>query len=277
MSELDVVEEAPEVEPVVDTENAELEAETTDDEVVEDTATSDEDDAEPEKEKPKRRSRAEERIHELTRKNYEAQRLAEAAQRQAAELQEYIRQQQTQPQQTEMPRLADFDHDETLYQQAMQSWNQQQWENHQRQQQAAMQAQAQQAQAMQEEQIRQAKIAEGTQKYPDFAVKISQLPPLREVNPAAYQAIMESDATVDVAYYLTENQDVVYNLASMSPVKAIREIARIEQLVTAKAPATTKVAPKPPARVKGNSEAVKDPNKMSTDEWMAWRNRQLKK
>lgn len=275
MSELDVVEETTEIEPVVDTENAELEAEATE-KVVEETATS-EDDADEEKEEPKRKSRAQERINELTRKNYEAQRQAEAAQRQAAELQEYIRQQQQQPQQAEMPKMSDYDHDEGLYQQAVQAWNQQQWDTHQKQQQAAMQAQAQQARAMQEHQKLQAKIAEGTAKYPDFAAKINDpsLPNLGEVNPAAFQAVMGSPVGVDVAYYLAEHPSEVYSLASMDPVSAVREIVRLEQMVTAKAPPATHVAPKPPTRVKGNSEAVKDPSKMSTTEWMEWRNRQL--
>lgn len=277
MSEFEVEQEH-EVDPAatpepVGTEVAELDAEP--DETGEETATS-EDDAQPEK--PKRRSRAEERIHELTRKNYEAQKQAEIAQRQAAELQEYIRQQQAQtpPNVGEMPKIADYDYDDNAYQQAVEAWNQQRWQGYQQQQQQLAQQQAMQVQAAQEQQMLNAKIAEGTQKYPDFAAKVNDpnLPPLREISPAAYQAVIGSDAAVDVAYYLANNPAEVYAFASMNPVQAIKTVAAIENKLAAK-PQVSRMPPRPPTKLTGNSEAVKDPEKMSTDEWLAWRRGQL--
>lgn len=275
MSELDVIQETEvdpvETQPAVETETAELEAEAT--EVAEEPATS-----EPEPENPKRRSRAEERINALTREKYEAQKAAEAAQRQAAELQQYLQQQQAQPQQNEMPKLADYDYDEGRYQQAVQSWNQQQFQTYQEQQVEHQRQQHVQHQQMQEAQALQAKMAEGQTKYPDFVTKVNDpsLPPLREINPAAFQAVISSDAAVDVAYYLANNPQDVYALASMNPVQAIKSVAQIEAKVSAKQQTTAKAPPKPPTTVKGNSEAVQDPQRMTTDEWMKWRNAQLK-
>jgi chromosome segregation ATPase len=271
MSELETVEELVETPEPVETESAELEAEATED-VVEESATSEED-----AEKPKKRSRAEERINALTREKYEAQKAAEAARRQVAEYQEYLQRQQTQPQ-TEMPKLADYDYDEGRYQQAVQAWNHQQLSSYQEQQQQYAQQQAYQAEQMRQQQVLQAKIAEGQQKYPDFVQKVNDpnLPPLREINPAAFQAVMESDAAADVAYYLASNPQEVYAFASMNPVQAIRTVAQIESRL-GKTP-TKGVSPgTPPTRLRGNVESVKDPEKMSTEEWLDWRNAQLSK
>jgi len=271
----DEIERSEVTEPVETTETAELEAETTE-EVVEESAPSE--DAE-EAEKPKRRSRAEERIHALTREKYEAQKQAEAYQRQLAEVQRYFQQQQmTQNVGDDLPSLADFNYDESAYKQAIGQWNQKQIERYQANlQQSWQQQQAQQAQ-MAEAQKLQTAMSKGQEKYPDFvsAVTDPNLPPLREVNPAAFQAVMDSDAGVDVAYYLAKNPSEVYALASMTPVQAIKRVAQIEAQLNNK-PVTSRQPPKPPSRVSGNSEAVKDPSKMTTSEWMAWRNAQVSK
>lgn len=227
-------------------------------------------------EKPKRRSRAEERINALTREKYEAQKQVEAYQQQLAQIQQHIQSQQQMPDMPDIPKLSDFDYDENRYQQAIAQWNnqqRQQWEAQQRtqyeQQQMAMAQQREMA-------LIQQKAAEGAAKYPDFQQKVfdPNLPPLREVNSAAFQAVLESDAAADVAYYLASNPGEVYAFASLNPVQAIRKVAQIEAQLAAK-PMTKTVPPRPPTRVSGNSEAVKDPNKMTTEEWIEWRNRQI--
>jgi chromosome segregation ATPase len=269
----------------VNTEDTEVEAQEVETEVtaeqhaeapedgVEETATSEDAD-----EKPKRKSRAEERINALTREKYEAQRQLEAYQRQVAEYQQYLSQQQAQRPQDDMPKLADFNYDEQAYTQAVAQWNQGQIQRFQQSiQQNWQQQQVQQAQ-MAEAQKLQSAMSAGQQKYPDFIAKVTDpsLPPLREINPAAFQAVMDSDVGVDVAYYFANNPEQVYALASMSPVQAVKRVAQIEAQLNNK-PVSQKSPPKPPSRVSGNSEAVKDPRKMSTDEWMAWRNAQAKR
>ena len=257
-------------ETVDETEEVEAQAETD-----EESATS-EDDAEPAK--PKRRSRAEERINALTREKYEAQQAAAAAQRRAEEIEALVRQQQMQqPAQMPMPTLADYDYDENAYQQAVQSWNQAQIQGYQRQQaeeqqrQAAMQAQQQEAQLL------QAKIQEGNTKYPDFQQKVMDpnLPPLRQVNQFAFQAVMDSPKAVDIAYYMASNPATIYEYAQMNPVQAIKAVAQLEAKLSEAPRKAGSAPPRPPTRVKGKAESVTDPSKLSTEDWMEWRQRQL--
>jgi len=113
----------------------------------EETATS-EDDAESGEEKPKRRSRAEERINNLTREKYERDRQIAEMQRQL----EAMRMQQPQPGQptqpeTNFPRISDYGYDEDQYQHAVQQWHSSQIQNMQRQQQQMAEQQRQQAEA----------------------------------------------------------------------------------------------------------------------------------
>lgn len=281
MSEqLDVIQDEPEVEPIAgeEPEVAEQNAESAEEADGESAAP---EDAEQGDEKPKRRSRAEERIHALTREKYEAAREAETLRQQNAQLQQYMQSlQQQQPTQTSaMPKLEDFDYDTDKHAQAVQAWHQNQIAGMQRQQQEAQQqAYLQQQQAAEFQRV-QAKIAEGAQKYPDFQAKVNDpsLPSLVDVNPAAFQAVMESELGADVAYYLASNPTEVYNFRDLNPVQAIRKVAKIEQMLTAKGGPAGKSPPKPPTKLKGNSEAVKNPADMSTDEYIAWRNRTLNK
>lgn len=238
-------------------------------------AASSDDDGE---EKPKRRSRAEERINALTREKYEAQKRAEAYERQLAEMQMYIQQAQNQPKGDEMPKLSDYNYDEAAYSQAVQAWNQSQIQRYQEHQARQQQQYQQYQQAQQERQAIESVLRQGQEKYPDFISKVNDpsLPPLREINPAAFEAVKSSDAAIDVAYYLASNPQEVYAFASLSPVQAVRRVAQIEATLNNK-PVTSKAPPKPPSKLSGNSEAVKNPGKMTTEEWMAWRNSQVKR
>ena len=237
------------------------------------------DDTERKSRSDKRKEKIKAEIDALTREKYEAQRQAEQTRQQLEEMQQWVRQQQAPPQYGEMPKLADFDYDEGRYQQAVQQWHVSNLQQVQEQQNMAAQQYQQQIHAQREAQTLQAKIAEGTKKYPDFAVKVNDpsLPPLREVNPAAFQAVMESDAGVDVAYYLANNPSDVYALAQMSPMQAIKRVTQLEAMVAKQPPSAATLAPRPPSTLKGSAGTVKDPSKMSTDEWMKWRNKQTAK
>ena len=266
MSEEEIVQED------VVAETVETEEPESQEEQVEEQSATPEEPQEPEK--PKRRSRAEERINALTKKVYDAQKQTEQYQRQIAEMQQHMNQQQQVPMDN-MPKLADYDYDEGQYQQALNQWSQQQrqaWEQEQAQ---RYQQQIMQQQEMQRQATIQAKVSEGIQKYPDFMQKVMDpnLPKLADVNQAAFEAVIESDVAADVAYYLANNPQEVYSFASLTPVQAIRKVAQIEGKLNSR-PQTKSVPPKPPTRVAGNSEAVQDPSKMSTEEFMAWRNRQ---
>ena len=282
MSEqLEIIPEDPEVEPVTGEEPEEAEQRAEAVEEADGESAAPEDDAEQGEEKPKRRSRAEERINTLTREKYEAAKKAENLRQQVEQLHQYLQSvTQQQPQQTSaIPRLEDFDYDTDKHAQAVNAWHQEQIAGMQRQQQEAQQqAYLQQQQAAELQRV-QAKLAEGAQKYPDFQAKVNDpsLPSLVDVNPAAFQAVMESELGADVAYYLASNPTEVYGFSQMNPVQAIRKVAQIEQMLSAKGGPAGKPPPKPPTKLKGNSEAVRNPADMSTEEYIAWRNKTLHK
>lgn len=263
------------VRPVENTDAIEADEETPE-KGEEESATS-EDDADEAEEKPKRRSRAEERINALTREKYEAQKQVEQYQRQLSEIQQYFAQQQAgQGVGDEMPILADYNYDEQAYSQAVKAWNKAQIDRYQENQQNLVRQQQAMAAQQAEQQKLAAAMMKGQEKYHDFVAKVNDpnLPPLRDINAAAFQAVMDSDAAVDVAYYLASNPQEVYALASMNPVQAVKYVARLEAKLDSK-PAAHKNLPRPPSRVSGNSESIKDPDKLSTDDWLKWRNNQL--
>jgi hypothetical protein len=98
------------------------------------------------------------------------------------------------------------------------------------------------------------------------------------MSPAMVEAIAESDIGPRVAYYLAENPDVARKIANMTPTQAAREFGKLEVKLSTAAPvkAVSKAPPPPPKIDASEPEIEKDPDKMSTTEWLKWREKQLK-
>lgn len=113
------------------------------------------------------------------------------------------------------------------------------------------------------------------QAYEDFddVVQDPDLP----ISQAMAEAIMRSSNGADVAYYLGKNPDQAARIASLDPFSAAVEIGRIAATVVRPQPRKTSNAPPPIQPVGARATPVTDPDKMSADEWMKWRNGQLKK
>ncbi len=113
------------------------------------------------------------------------------------------------------------------------------------------------------------------QAYGDFddVVQDPDLP----ISQAMAEAIMRSTNGADVAYYLGKNPDQAARIASLDPFSAAVEIGRIAATVVRPQPRKTSNAPPPIQPVGARATPVTDPDKMSADEWMKWRNGQLKK
>lgn len=109
--------------------------------------------------------------------------------------------------------------------------------------------------------------------HPDFNSVISN--PYLQATETMREAILVSDKGPDVAYYLGKNPDESARIAGLSSVQQIRELTLIEARLTAKPKPKPSSAPDPISPVGGNQPPVADPSKMSTDEWMKWRNSQL--
>lgn len=115
----------------------------------------------------------------------------------------------------------------------------------------------------------QAQVAEATEKYSDFEKVVMTE---RTVMSAQMQEmVMDSDAGADVAYYLCSNPAETQQIATLPPLEQARRIGAIEARVAQ--PSTSKItqAPDPITPIKGNSGAPVDPEKMTVDQWRAWR------
>lgn len=137
-------------------------------------------------------------------------------------------------------------------------------ENQTRQQQEA--AKLHEGYVKQTEQARQA--------YDDFddVVQDPDLP----ISKAMAEAIMRSNNGADVAYYLGKNPAEAARLANLDPFSAAVEIGRIAATVVRPQPRKTSNAPPPIQPVGARATPVTDPDKMSTEDWLKWRNDQLK-
>lgn len=119
------------------------------------------------------------------------------------------------------------------------------------------------------------KIAQATAEMPDFedVIASSDVPMTQPMQ----QAIMESDIGPRMAYYLAQNPDEAIKIAQMPPIKAIATLGRIEERLSSQQVAKKPTSAPPPISTVGSKASVsKDPDKMTTDEWLAWRNKQIK-
>lgn len=113
------------------------------------------------------------------------------------------------------------------------------------------------------------------ERYPDIEAKVFN-DPSAPINQTMAEVLMDSERGPEVAYYLSTHREEGQRIQKMSPLSAAREIGRIEAQLAAPKPKTQTTAPKPVPKVGGgSSRAAKDPDKMSMDEWTAWRNAQL--
>ncbi len=121
----------------------------------------------------------------------------------------------------------------------------------------------------------QERVTAITAKYPDFedVVGGSETP----MTPAMGRAILESDVGPELVYWLAQNPAEAAKIAQLSPLRTVAALGRIEERLTAAPPPAPKVskAPPPIEPVGSRAAVTKDPDAMSTDEWMAWRKKQL--
>jgi hypothetical protein len=91
-------------------------------------------------------------------------------------------------------------------------------------------------------------------KYPDFHEVMGN--PSLKFNDAMVEFVADSDYGPDVAYHLGKRPSEAARIAEMSPIKAARELARIEAEVSAKPTVKTSSAPAPitPVGTRGSAQ-----------------------
>lgn len=125
-------------------------------------------------------------------------------------------------------------------------------------------------------------IATGRGKYPDF--EEVAMDKTYDVSEHMAEIILDSDISADIMYYLGQNRDESAEIAKMSPLKAAKEIGKIEAELIASVkkeldkeeqppPSKKKTtnAPEPIVPPKASGVIEKDPSNMSPKEYRAWR------
>jgi hypothetical protein len=211
------------------------------------------------------------RINEITRARHEAERRSNAefmARQQAeqrvaqleAERQEWMRR-------ATQPKFEQYN-DLERYQQAVEAHSQAQIAEQRKAFQE--QAQRQQQNAAQEAfiQRQQRFVAEGAEKYPDFAEVVGNpaIPRLADIHPAVTETVLEEGPAV--AYYLAKNPAEIYRLMALSsPASAIKEIGKIAAKLSA-TPAKPSAAPAPAPTVGGNATVRRDLSDMPYEDYV---------
>lgn len=103
------------------------------------------------------------------------------------------------------------------------------------------------------------------EKYADFHEVVAD-PKLR-INDSMVEFISESDVGHEVAYYLGKHPEVAAKIADMSPMKAARELSKIESEVGSKSIVKTSSAPAPITPIGNRGSAQTSLEKLSFAEY----------
>lgn len=89
------------------------------------------------------------------------------------------------------------------------------------------------------------------------------------------ERIFDMDNGPEVAYHIGSNLDVAERISSMNQIDQAVELAKIEMQVEPLNPKNISDAPDIIKPLSGRETVHTDPDKMSTDQWQEWRNKDL--
>ena len=115
----------------------------------------------------------------------------------------------------------------------------------------------------------QHQVDKASEKYDDFEDYLTSIPP-QSMTEAMTLAIMENEEAGEVAYFLGKNHKEAARIANLNIAAQIREIDKLSQTLKPKQTS----APPPINPEKGGDSPVKDPEKMSPEEYRDWRRSQ---
>lgn len=220
--------------------------------------------------------KAQKRIDELTWKAHQREREAEYWRNLALQAQPQP-QKEPEPVSEKLPSLEEFGYDEAKYQAALIQYATQKAES-------VVEKRLSQAEQQRAEQQRMGTFAERQREFaksvPDFEERVLKDPTL-PITAAMRDVIVDSESGPEIAYYLATNRELADRIARLPAHMAALEMGRIEgrlsaQKVVAKKPVTQ--APPPPPIIEAvEPEVSKDPDAMSMDEWIKWREKQLRR
>ena len=107
------------------------------------------------------------------------------------------------------------------------------------------------------------------ERYPDFQAVVSN--PTLMINEGMAEFIADSNTGPDIAYFLGKNPYKAQQISQLSPIKAARELARIETEFAARPKPRLSTAPAPISPIGGNKGGDKSPAEMTDAEYTKWR------
>lgn len=215
-----------------------------------------------------KRRDAQERINELTRARRQAERERDFYRQQAEQRQS----EQTAPNSQKPPAFEDFG-DLNEWGKAIAERAAQEARAVASQEFAQRQQQAQVAQVFQSYEVRERQYAAANPGYQDA---MAALQSTVRFGPELIEVLGASDAGPAIVHYLGEHLDAADRLQRLPPHLAAAELVRIEARVTAPKQKPVSKTPSPAPVLGGGGAANQDPEQMTTDEWLAWRRKQLK-
>jgi hypothetical protein len=194
--------------------------------------------AAPEKpEDPKRKS-ARERIHELTAQKYEAQRRADEAISEARRLREQLQ---------KRPEIDPNDYDAQQDERLRRVVKSERFDET-----VAEARSAQEAAAEARSTVFMAKVEAARERIPDLDAALGDFSKLPVTQDTA-ELIAESEKAAEIAYYLAKNPDQAIRIANLPPVKQGAALKDIEHKISAGTPRRTTNAPPPPPMIGASS------------------------
>jgi len=139
--------------------------------------------------------------------------------------------------------------------------------------QATQSQQAQQTQAQAQAQDWVAKVDKVRSVAPDFDEAFNNVANI-EFAPMALEAVAQHPKGAEIAYMLGKNVSEAYRIAALSPAQQLIEIGVIAAKTNVPKPKAVSSAPAPVKPVQGGSSNSAPPTDI--DEWMKWRNDQLR-
>jgi len=232
----------------------------------------------PEEKEKKKGSGVQKRINELTSEKYQYKNKAEELEKRLQELE--LR---TQPKEPVKPKLKDFDSDES-YEKALDAFYTSKSEHdlavkRQRETEQARQIQLQNELAKSAETFLKRVAVEKTnfEGFDEAMANPAFITITKQFTPEIVSLIQSSEKSTALAYELATNLDEAEIIANMSPIQAAHRIAKLESRLEKIKPKTISNAPDPVKNVVSGAFSDKDLSKMSTEDFIKQRNKELNK
>ena len=115
----------------------------------------------------------------------------------------------------------------------------------------------------------------GKDEYPDFDQSLRTFQMLGGIPTGLLETITEMPNAHKILYSLGKDPDLAERVVKMSPGKQALELARMESSLGKPVTKAVSSAPPPVRPIDATSRAVDDPEKMSMDEFVKWREKNL--